>query len=106
MDALELGEGGRQDDVEVLRADRVRNREVDDLRMRAEAAAFEEPIRNDDCPDDGVVDEHEQIEAGTGRDPERRHRPYEGRGCEAEDAIVRADEGAGPRSEEHTSELQ
>src|SRR5213594_1551647 len=65
MDALELGEGGRQDDIEVLRADWVRNREVDDLRMRAEAAAFEEPIRDDDCPDNRVIDEHEQIEAGT-----------------------------------------
>src|SRR2546428_5756804 len=69
---------------------------MDNLRVRTKAAALEEPIRDDDRPDDGVVDEHEQIEAGTGRDPEGRHRPYERRRREAEDPIVRSDEGASP----------
>src|SRR3989442_14171174 len=69
---------------------------MDDLRVRTEAAALEEAIRDHDRPDHGVVDEHEQVEAGTRRDPERRHRPYERRCREAEDPIVRSDEGASP----------
>src|SRR5438445_3323 len=40
---------------------------MDDLRVRTEAAALEEAIRDHDRPDHGVVDEHEQIEAGTRR---------------------------------------
>src|SRR5437899_3677049 len=70
---------------------------MDDLRVRTEAAALEEAIREHDRPNHGVVDEYEQVEAGTGRDPERRHRPDERRRGEAEDAIVRADQGTGAK---------
>src|SRR5437016_12246873 len=80
---------------------------MDELRVGAEALAFEETVREDDGPDDRVVHDHEEVEACARGDSERRHRPDQrGRG-EAEHPVVAADQGARPEEAnpgDHTAE--
>src|SRR2546425_7981406 len=69
VDPLETGEGGREHAIEVLCAQRVRDRQMDELRVGAEALAFEEAVREDDRPDDGVIDDHEEVQAAPAATP-------------------------------------
>src|SRR5207244_7436077 len=83
--------------VEDGRAYRIRGRQADELLVGAEPAALEEAVRDDDRPDDRVIDEYEEIQAGPRRDPQRGHRPHERGRREAEHPVVRADQGPGAK---------
>src|SRR5216110_1417619 len=87
--------------VEELDADRVRDRQMDDLRMGPEPFALQIPVREHDGPHDSVVHEGEVVQARPGGHAQGRHRPDEGRGREAEDPVVRTDQRA--RAEESDS---
>ena len=95
---FELRPTPRQEGIELVHADRVRDREMDDLRMGTESFALQISVRDHDGPHDPVIHECEIVQARAGGHTERRHRPDEGRGREAEDPVVRADQRA--RAEE------
>src|SRR2546430_17288058 len=77
-DLFELQPTPRQEGIELVRADRVRDRQADDLRMGTEAFALQVSVRNYNGPHHPIVYEGEVGQARAGGHTQLSHRPGSG----------------------------